>query len=55
MATQAEQQQLIDTLKFTPRTYKISDVGLWRRKGHGHCGSQGLGLLHGTLGSTWSR
>ena len=27
MATQAEQQQLIDTLKFTPRTYKISMWG----------------------------
>jgi hypothetical protein len=27
MATQAEKQQLIDTLKFTPRTYKISMWG----------------------------
>ena len=27
MATQEEQQQLIDTLKFTPRTYKISMWG----------------------------
>jgi hypothetical protein len=27
MATKEEQQQLIDTLKFTPRTYKISMWG----------------------------
>ena len=27
MATQEEQQQLIETLKFTPRTYKISMWG----------------------------
>ena len=27
MATQEEQQQLIDTLKFTPRTYRISMWG----------------------------
>jgi hypothetical protein len=27
MATKEQQQQLIDTLKFTPRTYKISACG----------------------------
>ena len=27
MATQEEQQKLIDTLKFTPRTYKIQMWG----------------------------
>jgi hypothetical protein len=27
MATKEEKQQLIDTLKFTPRTYKISPCG----------------------------
>ena len=43
MATQDEKQLLIDTLKFTPRTYKIS---MWRKSyGHNHAGS--LGLLYG--------
>jgi hypothetical protein len=32
----AEQEKLIATLKFTPRTYKVSMWGLWWRSGHGY-------------------